>query len=781
MAPTATRRTRRALAPPPPPSRATRTNRTKTTISYAESTSSASDANSDESSEENESDIDVPLPSRPTRTRPATQPQQRTAVKRTRPISNSQRDSVKQPNTKKRKSNHSTPKPSDEADLISSSTIIPKWQSLPYQVLAQVFRYATYPLYDEYTFQPLPSGRWLLNVARLCRGFAEPAFTVLYTTPPLVPMVQAHRLCDLLKADPRPMTYKYRQKVESLHIDVGQTAAYSLSGSGLLDLYGLIKDLPRLTDLEFYHQLDMAPYRTLDQKIKWTYPEAIFDALEYVDPAADPNRGDKTSVCQLRSWRWSSRLGGNLWSLDQIPSIHLKPSFASLRKVAFVNYQVPFVKKDQEDPKHENMLAAALDNLKHLEHLVLDCSTLVNYKLLPMLPKMLRHLELINCWEIVAEDFAPFLLTHGSQLRCLTLNHNQSLSLSFLPVLGDACPKLQVLRVNLTYFDLHATYHDSEPQYKQLLLATEVPKWPSTLQIIELVQMRKWETEAAEMFFQSLLDSAGNLPDLRKLSIQAILNIGWRDRASFRDKWVGSLARVFKRLSKPPRYHPTVRAAILEGMVQGTTRNSTNPEHDIETKVETNSAEIPTTLPFRKSPRSTSRTINPKHDIETKVETNSAEVPTTSRSHRSPTSYAKRRPSRHIRKTTYAESDSESDIDTLSIGPPPASSTTSPNARPKGPSRELKLLQDTVGFHGSFAIRDENSGTDSSSDSKRTDAREEVIQGMCEIVEVRIDNLRPVENQVTEADFLDEEQSGDDDWDGDQDEDVVWGVGRARF
>ncbi len=40
----------------------------------------------------------------------------------------------------------------------------------------------------------------------------------------------------------------------------------------------------------------------------------------------------------------------------------------------------------------------------------------------------------------------------------------------------------------------------------------------------------------------------------------------------------------------------------------------------------------------------------------------------------------------------------------------------------------------------------------------------EVIQGMCDIVEVRIDNLRPTENQVTERDFLDEEKSGDEEW-----------------
>jgi hypothetical protein len=64
------------------------------------------------------------------------------------------------------------------------------------------------------------------------------------------------------------VAFKYRQKVRSLRIDVGQVAAYSLPGSGHLDLYGLVKDLPLLDELEFYHQKDMSPYRNLDDTIK---------------------------------------------------------------------------------------------------------------------------------------------------------------------------------------------------------------------------------------------------------------------------------------------------------------------------------------------------------------------------------------------------------------------------------------------------------------------------------------------------------------------------------
>ncbi|KAI9884788.1 MAG: hypothetical protein M1823_003426 [Watsoniomyces obsoletus] len=50
------------------------------------------------------------------------------------------------------------------------------------------------------------------------------------------------------------------------------------------------------------------------------------------------------------------------------------------------------------------------------------------------------------------------------------------------------------------------------------------------------------------------------------------------------------------------------------------------------------------------------------------------------------------------------------------------------------------------------------------------------VQGMCDEVEIRIDNNRPMEQLYTEADFLGSEISGDEDWDGhdyDNDEDAA--------
>jgi hypothetical protein len=581
-------------------------------------------------------------------------------------------------------------------------------------------------------------------------------------------MEKAHKLVDLLQADPRHMAFKYRQKVESLRIDVGKVAAYSLPGSGHLDLHGLIRNLPRLVDLEFYHQMDMSPYRDLDVNIKWHYPENLFDALEYVDPKADPQQGDKTSVCKLRSWRWSSRLAGKTFPVEKIQEIHNRPSLEGLRKIAFVNYQVPYVKPTEEDPNHEKILAESLSVLKNLEHLIFESSTLVNSILLPLLPKTLHNLELINCWNIKADELADFLITNGSQLRCLILNHNQSLSLSFLPILGTACPKLQVFRMNLAYFQLHSTYRDSDPLYEQLLLPGQVPVWPSALQVIELIQLRQWRTEAAEMFFQSLLDSAADLPDLRRLTIQAILNIGWRDRASFRDKWVGSLDRVFKRDCSPPQKYVSIRVPQKD-----------LPALSLPKQSDENAKEA--SVAKRRSLRSKSGSSSTsaftsvlsmaQEDTEKlkRAKTIEAKEATSAPSRRSA-----RTSTRQIRTGTYAESPENSDAEEEQSDTPSARDI----ARSNRAARELASLKKAAGRDLLPSSPPQTpSEYDDSDDAplvKRDKAKgkaTEVIQGMCEVVDVRIDNLRPRETQVTEADFLDEEAPGDGDWNGDDDPD----------
>mgnify|MGYP001594661420 CR=1 FL=1 len=83
------------------------------------------------------------------------------------------------------------PKPVVDVDRYSAG-VIPPWQTLPYQILLQIFYYASYPLVDERTFNQTANWHWLLQTSKLCRSFSEPALTVLYRSPCLTPMDRAH-------------------------------------------------------------------------------------------------------------------------------------------------------------------------------------------------------------------------------------------------------------------------------------------------------------------------------------------------------------------------------------------------------------------------------------------------------------------------------------------------------------------------------------------------------------------------------------------------------------
>lgn len=568
------------------------------------------------------------------------------------------------------------------------------------------------------------------------------------------------------------MSFKYRAKVENLQIEISQTAEYSLGlGYGRLDLYGLIYNCPRLTSLELYHQKDMSPYKNLDDTIKWTYPDAMFVAL------ASNVDGVPT---KLQSWCWSSRLGGKRWPVERLEEVHLTPSFHDLHKIAFVNYQdqLPRLRKNEPDPEHEKKIAKSLSVLPDLKHLIFDSSTIVNTTLLPLLPNNLKHLELINCWEVLADDMASFLLTHGSHLETLTLNHNQSLSLSFLTVLGEACPRLRSLKMNLTYFNIHTTYHDSEPLYKELLRDNEIPTWPSSLQTLELTQLRKWDVDKAKVFFESLLGSAEYLPSLRSLTVKAIINTSWRERSSFRDTWVGAFDRVFKRKPTPP--NPRLRSI---GAFKNWKRQNAEVKHREQTKENHEDEESNDNVRrLRRRQHIVRREVS-----ESFINGNSDEEP--GHNGKSPPKLNTRH---SIRRKSYGSSSAPKKA--------AANTHTSENSREVKRSqtmtREIATLRATAGKDapkdGSSTTTDSPSEPDTPLDDDMTDSDDEplvkrqknphkghrtppvkeFVQGMCDLVLVRIDNLRPSETQFREADFLDSEPDGDADWDGNDDDDA---------
>ncbi|KAI0968026.1 hypothetical protein F4678DRAFT_231935 [Xylaria arbuscula] len=471
--------------------------------------------------------------------------------------------------------------PSDAVDntLLSAASVPIPFHTLPYHVLQIIFHFIAAPIrnpasrIDDYT----EAINTLLSAARTCKYTIEPALAVLYKCPPFhraynkSPQASFIQFLQTLALDPSQTLIRYRPKVHILRLDVDALLNRRINGHQL-QLKQVLKHLPRLACLELYHPADDPPYRDLDTHLRgWRLSkDDLLDGLG--PPLLDraPSDGDKTETTLLKSWWWNARLVSTDLSLDHLPEVHSLPAFRNVRKLAFVNYQLPstthFAARARQSQEAQNrdvqaitQLAISISALPDLQHLVIESSTLASGSLLERLPKTLTHLELVNCWEITSEDLSKFLMSHGKSLTQLTLKYCQSLSLGFLPVLGTSCPNLTHLEVDLSYFRHHESYADNKPEYATLLDVDDVPTWPSSIQSIEIINMRNWTREAAEMFFGSLMKNARAMPNLRRLEFKVILNIEWRQRQEMRRSLANQMTKVFKRKSTPPKERKTLR------------------------------------------------------------------------------------------------------------------------------------------------------------------------------------------------------------------------------
>ncbi|KAG6004845.1 hypothetical protein E4U21_000683 [Claviceps maximensis] len=437
--------------------------------------------------------------------------------------------------------------------------VIPDWRDprIPFGCWIDVFLYAA----REGSNEALSTG-WLMHAATTCKAFTEPALTALYRCPTIKSAAKAKRLAALLDRPISETLFNYRAKIDTLHLNT-HTVPLGV-------LFQLIHPLTRLEELIIYTQLDQPPYRELDKTLRWHYPEDVFTALE-ADQATSAT-SVKPFPTTLKSWEWSGRfIGGFVANLDAMMSVHQSAPFSQLTRLSLTNFQVPSLKKLRitseetelqayhEDGAVIQSVANAISQLGALKHLVVESSTVMNDRLLPLLPRNLVHLELINCWEVKSEDLAAFLRTHGSEMRTLRLMHNQSLDLAFLTDMNETCPKLRELNMNLTYYRHHDCVNDADPMYDQALLPSQVPHWPSNLRTLIIEHIRDWSVETAEMFLQSIIDSAPDLPDLRHLAIKTMLDIPWQARATMRRKWRDKMENVFLRPYVPPACFTTLR------------------------------------------------------------------------------------------------------------------------------------------------------------------------------------------------------------------------------
>ncbi|KAI2642348.1 hypothetical protein GGS21DRAFT_502212 [Xylaria nigripes] len=620
---------------------------------------------------------------------------------------------------------HTPPETVADDTSLESPIVFPPWHMLPYHVWLCVFSFVAAPIRDpESRIDDVSNAvGTLLSAAQSCRATAEPALAALYNCPPFHRPCFAHLQASLaqflrtLALPPSQSFIQYRPKIKTLRIDVEAVLSRKLAGVQV-KLSQFLKYLPRLACLELYYPTDDPPYRNFDIHARWKLSRG--DLLEGLGSLLDegPSDGKKTTFIRLQSWRWNSCFESDDLTLAQFAEIHTLPSFRSLRKLAFVNYQLPsttrFTARNREsqealdsDSRAIAQLAASISALPSLQHLVIESSNLVNGLLLEALPKTLTHLELRNCWEITSEDLTKFLISHGNSLTHLTLKHCQSLSLGFLPVLGTSCPNLTHLAVDLTYFSQHAFYADNKPEYATLLEVNQVPTWPSSIQSIEIIPMRHWTREAAEMFFDSLMKNARALPNLRSLEFKVILNIDWRQRQEMKRSLADQMTRVFKRKSCPPKELRSLR----------------QPEEMKSRNVDRTGFSKPA---VRRSSRITDQAAtltSGKDNATLPGRSNFAKAVPVRRSLRSSQSMSR-----------FDADDEDSSEDELSMG---------------------------------HAGTRRNKGRTTAARGSRCD---EFIQGLCDVVDIQVDNQRPAERQYDMDDFLDPPEQSDPEWNSDEDD-----------
>lgn len=583
---------------------------------------------------------------------------------------------------KRRKMNHDNAyevvRAKDPAVPVAGPGKIPPWQTLPYQILLTILQNASYPFYRDASHDT-GSIAWLTNVSLLSKSFRDAAVATILHAPPLFPADRARGLQRLLDAPQETLSTVYRSKVKRFDVEVRNLL---IKKSGV-DLIALIKQTPLLNALHLYHNHDRVGAVNWAQPSastgrNWSYPLELFEAL------------DENGI-RLKDWTWNGRFPDTKSVLDYMNKIHHRGCVKDVTCLSVLNLAAPGRVKEDEQGTSEDSLTTALDALFSLQELEIKNCSIVNRRVLESLSLQLRHLSIINCGNFNSADLRLYLIERGYQLEDLILNGNQALDLGFAESLESLCPHLRLFQMDLTYSDPTA-FHDVDPHYEAVFPGRAMPTWPRTLQTIKIENLRNLDAPDAESFLSSLIAVAPELKDLRKLSINILLqDEGWRERAKLRKTWTPKLKDVFLRQAPPPT---PVMSHALRPLAVNATAESSRPS--------SSHSDSPSPLT---TDDSTSATPN-------------------------------KRKSARIAKR---------ELDDLA-------------------NKALVTTNSTKKKNG--GVREVDESDDDDDDDDDDDSHEEIRQRMCSEVTLHIDGQRPADAQFKEDDFLDDERSGDEDWNG---------------
>lgn len=543
---------------------------------------------------------------------------------------------------------------------------IPRWQNLPYHVLATIFQYHNQPSHP-------PWRAWLVQTALLCKSFVEPALSALYFKLDLTSIYRDVKLYDLLRFQTTDSSLNYRGKVKWLVFGF-----YRGKSSSARDLNEIVALTPQLRGIEVVGS-------QFNYDRTW---QQIMQSLNGVHVL-------------LRSWGWVETVAFPRKNpvRTYLSCVYPVAAFETLERVE-LNQQYGHLTWVPEE------FAVSINALPRLKHLTFNLATLYDpVLLLSLISVKLESLEIFGCKMIGSDDLALFLALHGHKLQRLNVNGIDPYIHSVIVNLARSCPQLQDLRID---FDCHGDAMDPAGTGGPRL--DEIPTWPSTLWRLELLQWGGWTLSFADVFFSSLVGSAASLPNLRHIHIRASLGeSGWKSRVRFREKWTRRFSNVFLRTSKPPNPYLQSLSAYQAFKTAQKTLNS-------KPIVDDSSPAIPG--PISGAPSKNNDTGNRRsHRLRQHAGNNQ---------HPSPDSL---QPIRHRRRRRRRARESGSDS-----------------------SSQDSALEDEV---------------EGSPDDDASEIYENLfIQGLCDVVDIQFDNLRPSEKQLRESDFLDEEVSGDEDWNG---------------
>lgn len=548
---------------------------------------------------------------------------------------------------------------------------------------------------------------WLVKTALLCKSFAEPALSALYYELDFTSITRIAQLYDLLKFQTTDSHLNYRGKVKWL---VFSTSLGKLGNPGLVDQ--IIAFTPQLRGIQLVNYC-----ARIDRN--WQMPSLEGNHIV------------------LRSWVWVN-YGTSYLGRVGLSRVYPAASIQTLERVE-INQWTPSIKWDSQD------FAAAINILPRLKHLAFNLGSLSDPELLLLLLSVkLESLEIWACQVISPDKLALFLAVQGQDLQLLRLSGIYPQSHAVTANLARSCPQLKDLRIEFA-----SSWNRSSPAGPKGPRRDEIPTWPPSLWRLELLQWGGWTLSAADVVFSSLVDSAAALPNLRHIHIRASLGeSGWKSRVRFRDKWTRRFSRVFLRTSEPPS--PYLKSLSAYQAFK------TARETLARTTVAYNSPSHPATS--GQSSKSSGNNEDPLRHVGS--EQSRSEINTTPVFVES--SHLRGRRRSHRLKQQAGDSQRTGDTQR-----PLANS--SPLIRHRRRRRRRARGSDSDSSSDDSALAD-TVGELSDDDASKTCDDNYHIQGLCEIVDVQFDNLRPSEQQLRESDFLDEEISGDEDWNGSESE-----------